>query len=179
MVLGFDLDNVFINKPPVIPHWVIERLYRKKTNGVLQYRIPSRKEQIIRVASHFSVLRPAIQKNLTFLRNLPKENHQLYLISSRFGFLENTTNRLIKKHNLEQIFDDMHFNFDNNQPHIFKTEIIKKLKIDRYIDDDLHVLKYVAGRNNKVKLYWFNKKVNKKISPNIIAITKISDMLDK
>ena len=62
MNIGFDLDNVLIGTPPLIPQSIIERLYRIKTNGELMYRIPSKFEQIIRVASHHSTLRPAIKK---------------------------------------------------------------------------------------------------------------------
>jgi hypothetical protein len=176
MNIGFDLDNVFINTPPFVPHAVIERLYRKKANGILLYRIPSRKEQIIRMLSHYHPFRPVIKDNMQVLQNLPKSDHKLYLISSRFGFLRTITNQLVKKHKLDTIFDELHFNFDNRQPHIFKSDIINTLKLDKFVDDDLYLLKYIASKNNKIKLYWLNKKVQKKLSANITAITRLSDM---
>ena len=116
---------------------------------------------------------------MRFIKNLSAKDYKLYLISSRFGFLEMVTIRIIEKNKLKDIFQELHFNFNNRQPHIFKNELIKMLNLDKFVDDDLHLLKYVAGRNNKIKLYWLNNKLNKKISNNIRAITKLSDILIK
>jgi len=180
MNIGFDLDRIFINTPPFIPAAIIERLYRKKSNGILLYRIPSRQEQIIRIISHHPLFRPGIKKNLTFVKSLAStNNNQLFLISSRFAFLKIQTDGIVKKYKLENIFQKLYFNFADIQPHIFKLEIIKKLKLDKFVDDDLYLLKYIASKNNHTKLYWLNKKLNKKISKNIRAITRISDIVDK
>lgn len=178
MHIGFDLDKIFIDTPPLIPDWVIERLYRKKANGILLYRIPSRQEQWVRILSHTPLLRPSIKHNMRFLQSLSQTENKLFLISSRFGFLSRITNSVVKKHKLDKVFDELYFNFDNKQPHIFKSEVINRLKLDKYTDDDLPLLKYIASRNNKVKLYWLNKKLNKKISSNITAITDLQTMLN-
>jgi hypothetical protein len=177
MKIGFDLDKVFIDTPPFIPDRVIERLYRKKTNGDLLYRMPSKKERIIRILSHNPLFRPPIKKNLNFLQQLSQTDHSLYLISSRFGFLRTVTERIVKNHKFNALFKEIYFNYENRQPHIFKNEKINQLKLDKYIDDDLYLLKYIASKNNKIKLYWLNKKINKKISNSIIGITKIEDIL--
>lgn len=179
MNIGFDLDNVFIGTPPLIPQSLIERLYRKKTNGVLIYRIPSQAERIIRIISHQSLFRPPVKKNLKFLKFIAQKEHKLFLISSRFDFLKKQTEKIVNKHNLNKLFHLTYFNELNKQPHIFKHELIKSLSIDRYVDDDLYLLKYIASRNNKVKLYWLNKYINKQISKNIQAITHLSDILIK
>ena len=178
MKIGFDLDNIFINTPPIIPQRIIERLYRGKMNGELKYRYPSKFEQKIREISHASFLRPVVKKNILFVKQLSLDkNYNLYLISSRFSFLQKQTTSIIIKHKLENIFNKLYFNFENNQPHIFKFEKIKKLELDKFVDDDLYLLKYIASRNNKTKLYWLNNKIDKSISKNIRAITKISDVL--
>lgn len=179
MKIGFDLDNVYINTPPFVPKSVITRFYMKKPNGMLLYRIPSRKEQLLRLALHHPIFRQSLKKNMAFLNSLSQTEHSLYLISSRYGFLKNMTERIVKKYNLDTYFKELYFNYENKQPHIFKNEVIKKLKIDKFVDDDLYLLKYIAGRNNKVKLYWLNKKINKSISANIQAITDLADILNK
>lgn len=179
MKIGFDLDNVFIGTPPLIPPTLIERLYRKKTNGILIYRIPSKTEQFIRQISHHPLIRPPKRKNLEFLNSISKETHTLYLISSRFDFLKKHTEKIVKKYKMDKLFNMLYFNYHNKQPHIFKQELIKSLNLEKYVDDDLHLLKYIASKNNRIKLYWLNKKINKKISGSIKAITKLSDILDK
>lgn len=177
MKIGFDLDKVFINTPPFIPNALITKLYVKKVKaGIPEYRIPSRKEQLIRIFSHHPLFRPVMKKNMQYLKDLTKTDHQLYLISSRYGFLRHVTTRLVKRHKLDKIFAELYFNFENKQAHVFKSEVINRLKLDAYVDDDLPLLKYVAGRNNQVKLYWLNQKRKKKISPNIMAITDLQQM---
>lgn len=180
MNIGFDLDKVLIDYPPLISPKIIDRLYKKRDNGVLLYKIPGYPEQIIRRVSHFTILRPPIRENMSFLKNISKRENKLYLISSRFKFLEKRTLRIIKKHGLDRVFDATYFNFDNMQPHIFKNDVIKKLNLDAYVDDDLSLLKHVAKDNPKTRFFWLNTEGQTgKIDKNIKAITKIEDMLAK
>lgn len=178
MKIGFDLDKVFIDYPPFISSRLIDKLYKKRDNGILLYRIPNRPEQIFRRLTHLPPFRPPISGNLQFLKSIATEQNKLYLISSRFKFLEKPTNDLIKKHKLHKIFETMYFNYENKQPHEFKQEIIKNLHLDAYIDDDLSLLRHVASKNPKVKFYWLNQEIaGKKITKNIFAINHISDFL--
>lgn len=179
MNIGFDLDKVFIDTPPLIPKIVIDKLYKKKDNGTLLYRIPGKPEQIFRRITHLSILRPAIKENLEFLRSIPKDKNKLYLISSRFKFLEHRTKRMIKKHQFNKIFDEMFFNFANEQPHIFKNRIIKNLKLDYYIDDDLSLLNYVAKHNPQTTFFWLIPRKTQKItSQNIFHLYPLSNFFN-
>ncbi len=174
MNIGFDLDKVFINTPPFIPKSFIDKLYKKRDNGILLYRIPGPASQIIRSITHLPIFRPPIKDNLEFLLSFPKNKNKLYLISSRFKFLESKTNRIVKKYHFAKIFDEMYFNFANEQPHIFKNRIIKKLKLDYYIDDDLSLLNYVAGDNLLTKFFWLTtQSKDKHLLPNIQVISKL------
>ena len=178
MNIGFDLDGIFINTPPLVPGQIIEKLYKKRDNGVLLYRIPSKPEQIFRKTTHLPIFRPPIKQNIEFIKDLSQKGHRLYLISSRFSFLKKETNHLVKKHGLDKIFDKMYFNFDNNQPHIFKEEVIKKLNLDMHIDDDLSLLKFAAKNNPKTKFFWLNRfKENKHVEKNIFPISNLSEIL--
>jgi hypothetical protein len=47
-----------------------------------------------------------------------------------------------------------------------------------YVDDDFHLLKYVAKQNKKTKFFWLNeKKNNALLTRNIIAIKHLPDIL--
>lgn len=178
MRIGFDLDKIFVDYPPLIPDGVIDKLYKKKANGTLLYRIPSRPEQFIRQLSHYPLFRPPIKNSIDFLLSLSKEKHQLYLISSRFGFLEKQTLSLMHRLGLDQVFDRMYFNFENKQPHLFKDEVLKKLNLDLYVDDDLHLLKYVAKNHKQTKFFWFHPGTVKTPPPaDILKIATLSDIL--
>lgn len=177
MNIGFDLDGIFINTPPFVPKEIIEKLYKKKDNGVLLYKIPSIPEQIFRKATHLPIFRPPIEDNLKFLKGISKKDHKLYLISSRFKFLEKETKQLVRKYDLDKVFDGIYFNFDNKQPHVFKDEVIKKLKLDTHIDDDLSLLKFVAKHNPKTKFLWLNDKLGKEpISKNVFPIAELKEI---
>jgi hypothetical protein len=178
MKIGFDLDKVFINTPPLVPNAVINKFYKKRDNGILLYSIPTRPEQILRKAAHIPFLRQPMKDNLTFLKKLSKEKeHQLYLISSRFNFLEPETSRLVKKYQLDTIFDKLYFNYDNMQPHEFKNEILRKLNLDIFVDDDLSLVRYVAKDNPRTKFFWFDAHTKETtIGNNIKAITNLGEI---
>jgi len=177
MNIGFDLDKIFINFPPLIPPKVIDLLYKEKTKQGLKYRIPSRIERSLRILSHHPFLRSPITKNLDFLKkNLSTGKNNYYLISSRFDFLKDRTDDLIKRYDLDRIFKAMYFNYLNKQPHEFKNEILEKLKLDMYADDDLQLLEYLADKNPRTKFFWLNDKINKILKKNIFAIKHISEM---
>lgn len=175
MNIGFDLDRVFINNPPGIPDRLIDKLDKAKTNSHLFYRIPSKPEQLLRRLTYFTPLRSAIKKNITFVEDIAKKNgDKHYLISGRFKFLEKTTSALAQRYKFDTIFDAMFFNFNNEQPHLFKDKIVKQLHLDKYIDDDLDLLKYLAKENMKTTFFWFNHKFEKEIAHNLYAITDLS-----
>lgn len=177
MNVGFDLDKIFINTPPFVPSKIIDLFYKEKSNGSLKYRIPGRIEQIIRTFSHYPIFRPQIIKNMEYIKNLSLTNkNKYYLISSRFSFLKNRTSSLIKRYELDKIFNAMYFNYANNQPHKFKDEIIEKLNLDMYVDDDLQLLEYLTDKNHKTIFFWLNKKISKPLKKNLLAIRHISEM---
>jgi len=178
MNIGFDLDKIFIDYPPLIPEALINRLYKQEYNGILLYRFPSKPEQIIRVISHHPFLRPPILENIEFVKKLAKnKKNKYYLVSSRFSFLKYRTELIVKKYNLEKIFDAMIFNFNDKQPHLFKNEAIKELKVDRYVDDDLPLLEFIAKDNKSTKFFWLNKNQSKQLYKNLFAIKNLSEMV--
>ena len=177
MNIGFDLDKIFIDYPPLIPEALINRLYKQEYNGILLYRLPSKPEQLIRVISHHPFFRPPIVENLEYIKKLTKnKSHKYYLISSRFSFLRKRTKTIVEKYQFDKIFDSMVFNFENQQPHVFKDKTIKELKIDLYVDDDLPLLEYLTDKNLKIKFFWLNNKQNKPMSENLFAIRHLSQM---
>lgn len=177
MNIGFDLDKIFINFPPFVPTRIIDWFYKGKPNGPLKYRIPGKAEQIIRIFSHHPLFRPPITENMNYVKSLALTNiNKYYLISSRFSFLEKKTTDLIQRYKFDKIFNGMYFNYSNNQPHIFKNNVIKKLDLDMYIDDDLQLLEYLIDKNTKTKFFWLNEKISKPLKKNLFAIKHISEM---
>jgi hypothetical protein len=177
--VAFDFDKVFVDYPPLIPGFVIDFLYKKR-NHKLSYRIPGYFEQKVRIMSHAPFFRHPIKDNLAFLSDLSGQNKlDLYLISSRFSFLKKRTSEWDKKHNVSHFFKKMYFNFDDEQPHVFKDKIIKQEKIDKFVDDDLELLIYLSEKNPNVDFFWLsNYPPYKKLTKNIRQIKKLSELKD-
>ncbi|HRN95964.1 MAG TPA: hypothetical protein PLD54_00790 [Candidatus Levybacteria bacterium] len=176
--IGFDFDKVFVHYPPLIPDSVINWLYKKKSK-TLKYRMPGQLEQKIRILSHFPLFRHPVEHNIFTLKKLSKKNYPLFLISGRLGFLDKRTAHWMKKFPIEKYFQEIHFNFKNEQSHLFKNKLIQSLKITHYIDDDLDLLLYLAKHNPSVKFYWLDTgKISKRDIPfeNIKKVQTISEI---
>lgn len=175
MHIGFDLDKVFVDYPPLIPTWLIDFLYRNHRSKRLVYRIPGVIEQKLRKASHYPSLRPALRENIAFLQRLASaKKHRLSLVSSRFSFLKQETEELIKRLHLDTYFSVLQFNFEDMQPHEFKLKTLKSLGITHYVDDDLALLEYLGKKLPRVTFFWLNPRIKAKISDNIFAVTSLS-----
>lgn len=179
MNIGFDLDKVFVNHPPFIPTWLIQKLYGEKANGHLSYRMPGRGEIYIRKISHVPLLRPAIKQNIQELEKIHKKKGvHTFLISSRYSFLKNESMKIMQLYHLNSLFDDISFNFTDKQPHVFKNALLKEKNVDRFVDDDLPLLRFLAEKNPKILFYWLNDTRQGKITKNIFAVTNLSHITD-
>lgn len=172
--IGFDLDKIFIDTPPFIPDFIINLFYKKRDRGLV-YRMPGRIEKQIRILSHLPIFRPAIQNNILSLKKISKLNQDIYLISGRFSFLKNRTENWIKRRGIDTDFKKMYFNYKDQQPHLFKDELIKKLKIEKFVDDDLDLLIYLAKENPNVNFFWLSSSSSKINLPSNIKRVKHLD----
>lgn len=181
MNIGFDLDGIFIDKPPFVPKELIELLYKGTEKKELKYRTPGRLEQVIRKISHHKVFRPPIKKNIIILKKLNKLNklktHRYHLVTGRFFFIHKQTERILNNYDLYELFEQKSLNILNEQPHIFKNKMIKKLKIKRFVDDDLDILNFLSKKNPDIIFYWLNEKENKKLANNLFAITDLETII--
>lgn len=176
--IGFDFDKVFVDYPPFIPERLINKLYKKNSTD-LSYRIPGKIEQKIREFSHLPLFRPPIKGNVKALGIIANNaNLEIYLISSRFNFLEKRTEDWLSKYKIRSYFKKLYFNFNNEQPHIFKNKLINQLGIKIYVDDDLDILKYLLKKNPSLNLYWITKNQKIKLPKNIHAIKTLKELND-
>lgn len=187
--IGFDFDGIFVDAPPLIPTKFIEFLYKGKLKSLdksdlkLKYRIPGSAEKRIRVFSHNIIFRPPIKNNIRSLKLINKKtNHKIYLVSSRFGFLKEKTNIWMDKHKMKKEFNEIYFNFNNMQPHLFKEKIIKKNNITHYIDDDLDLLVYLSKKIPDNTYLWISRNKRgsyKNLPENIKMIKNIRELYTK
>ena len=163
--IGFDLDGVIIDKPPIIPKGVLEWLVRSHTSKKLAYRYPSWAfERWLRWVTHHPILRPPIKENLKRIRQMAaNKNYKIYVVSSRFSFLEERTRQWFKRYWDDGLFQKVCLNLNDEQPHLFKENMIKKLALDVFVDDDWPLVKYLRRRNKKTKIIYI-KQFNQELS---------------
>jgi hypothetical protein len=155
-IIAFDLDGIFVDKPPLIPKKMIEWLFRGwcGPKNRLYYRFPSTKtEQLVRQLSHFYLFRPALKSNIRYLRQLSRSGHyRLYLVSSRYSFIHCQTERWLKKRRIYSLFDRIYLNSEDLQPHLFKEKTLTKLAVDYFLEDDPLIFSYLQKKLPQLKV---------------------------
>ena len=175
--IGLDLDGVLVGLPPLTSSTIIEYLYKDQKATKLSYRFPGSVEQSVRKLTHFPFVRPPLEPNCTILRKIYSK-YDLYLITGRYKFLENLTNTWLSKYNLTSCFKKIYINTKNEQPHLFKNQIITKLKLSAYIEDDFDSIMYLATHNVKTQFYWYTKSNTTTLNAsNVVAIDNIDKVL--
>lgn len=157
--IAFDLDGVIIDKPPFVPKRVIELLFKGHTGSQLHYRFPKFKaEQLIRKLSHLYLFRPPIESNLEFIKLLARDSrYELYVVSARYSFLKSETDLWLKKRKIENFFKKIYLNLGNEQPHLFKEKVLKKLKVAIFVDDDTLLADYLVEKLKGTRVYCFSR----------------------
>jgi hypothetical protein len=158
--IAFDLDGIFVDKPPFIPKRLIELLFKGHVGEGLYYRFPSLGlEQLIRKVSHFYLFRPPIKNNIDFLKGLAQGGkYELFIVSARYSFLEKVTWFWLKRRGLAGFFKKVYLNLGNRQPHLYKKEVLEKLKPDIFIDDDPQLALFLGQNLKKTKVYCLSAK---------------------
>ena len=151
--IGFDLDGVLIDKPPLIPRWLLHRLF-KGSRQKFDYHCPACGwNRLIRIWSHHPWLRPPINENINFLKELARDKEvEIYLISSRYSFLKKATQRILRRRGINHCFVRAVINDNNQSPLLFKEEVLTRFGIEVYFEDDPEVVEYLRKRLPETKI---------------------------
>ena len=156
--IGFDLDGVIIDKPPFMPKTLIEWLVKSHKTKRLSYRYPESKyERKLRYYSHHPIFRPPIAENIKLIKLVAKKNVEIFIITSRYDFLETRTNEWFDFYKLNGLFSNRYLNLKNKQPYNFKIKTIKKLGLEIFVDDDKDLVEYMSSRVKKTKIISVNE----------------------
>jgi hypothetical protein len=155
--VGLDFDGVVAYNPLRIARVPIKFL-KRDVFGItkLHFLVPKKWwEKILMKFYYMGSIFP--EKGLPLLKQLVKENKvEAYVISGRFGFLDNNLKTWINKQGLDKSIKKIYINEKSEQPHLFKERVIKELKLDYYIEDNLDIVLYLENKINKpdTKIYW-------------------------
>lgn len=94
---------------------------------------------------------------------------EAYIITGRYSFLEKSFYRWLKRHKLDNLFAGYYLNKADEQPHLFKEKIIKKLNLDMFVEDNWDIVQYLKSKiknqtcptarrgsklNKKTEIHW-------------------------
>ncbi len=88
------------------------------------------------------------------IEKLAKEGKiEPYIITSRYDSLKDDFANWLKKINAKVIFKDTFHNKYNQQPHHFKEEMINKLGLDYFVEDNWDIVQHL-NKTTKTKNIW-------------------------
>lgn len=154
--VGFDLDGVILYNPvrvgrPLITGFKRIILRKPKTTFTIPHT-PLQKTIWTWLHKTSFFVAPGFDD----LKSLVKQGKiEAYLITARFDFLKPDLDRWLQKIEADKIFKAVYFNQENEQPHLYKRRIIKKLDLDYFIEDNWDIVKNLAvDETLKTKIYW-------------------------
>src|SRR3989344_6394493 len=100
------------------------------------YYPQNRAEKFIWKVLHDSSIIPA--KGISLLEELVnKRMIEAHLISGRYNYLEDHLVGWLDKYRVKKLFKTININKNEKQPHLFKEEMVKKLALDYFVEDNL------------------------------------------
>ncbi|MFN4212880.1 MAG: hypothetical protein ACK4FL_02885 [Microgenomates group bacterium] len=164
--VGFDLDGVILDNPIRSFRLIAKKFKFIKPIIFKQEKEPfyypnTKIEKFIWRLLHKTSWRinPAIKKIKSLVDN---KKINAYLITGRYSFLKDDSKIWFKKLKFQKVFRGFYFNNKDLQPNEFKVKIIKKLKLDIYVEDNWDIIEKLNS-HTKAKIFWITNLLDKRI----------------
>lgn len=165
--VGFDLDGVILYNPirtlrPIASAFKFLKPYLFHEKSDSFYFPNSPLEKYIWRMLHKTSFRIADgYRDIVRLRK--KKLFDVYLITSRYDFLKRDFMYWVRKLNARSVFKGCIYNKTNLQPNVFKRHMIRKLKLDYFVEDNWGVIQKLNGSLKRVKILWLSNFLDKNI----------------
>ena len=157
--IGLDLDGVILYNPARIARPVAalakKLLLRKKK---VSFTVPKRKwEQYIWYLLHKSSI--FVAPGFDTIKKLAKERKiEVYIITGRYSFLKDDLEAWLKKIGAETFVKQWYYNKTDAQPHTYKENLIRDLKLDVFVEDNWDIVQHINAKvkphNPNLRIYW-------------------------
>ncbi len=172
--IGFDLDGVILYNPARIvrPIIVFVKKYFLKRDINKFYYPKNKTEQMIWNILHKSSVWPAPGIE-GLLRLLKEKKIKAYIISARYESLKTDFDAWMKKIDPDHVFMDYFYNNQNEQPHLYKERMIRKLNLDIFVEDNWDIVAHINSKfkirspgkgNPKFKIFWIYNILDRNIN---------------
>jgi uncharacterized HAD superfamily protein len=152
--VGFDMDGVLLYNPGrIIRPFVssIKRIFLHKKKLTFYYPKTDHEKLFWRFVHKSSIYNAPGLNEITKL--VEEEKIEAYLITARYNFLGNSVINWVKKNKLEKTFKGVFYNSKDEQPHEFKERMIKKLKLDMYVEDNFDIVNHLS-KTTPAEILW-------------------------
>lgn len=154
--IGFDFDGVIMYNPA--------RAIRRPMSFFKKHFLPARKSHFLypkgRIAQwinhllHKSSFKPS--QGYKDVVELSKNGSITpFIITARWSFLKKDFHTWIDSLHASRYFQGYFINENNDQPHIFKEKMIKSLKLDVFIEDNLDIVDYLREKTD-AEILWIS-----------------------
>lgn len=179
--IGFDLDGVILANPIRVFRSFIstsKRLHLLPRKELEFYQPKTALEKQLWLYLHKSSWRLA--NGFEVIQTLAHQGKiEAYIISGRFACLEPDTKRWLKKLQDSGAFREIYFNDHDEQPHLFKERMLKKLQLDYYVEDNYDLAKYLRQHQSKVQIWWLSNLLDSRLdfSQKFLSLAKVAEKL--
>lgn len=158
IIVGLDFDGVVAYNPfrLVRAPWAFLKSNILGVRRLSFYYPKNTPAKFIWKVMHDSSVFPAKGKNLlSDMVNTGKI--QAHLISGRYSFLDNHLYQWLDRYEMRRVFKSVNWNREDKQPHVFKEEMIKRLNLDYFVEDNWDIADYLNNSRKfkkRVKIFW-------------------------
>lgn len=155
--IGLDFDGVVAYNPLRIVRGPITYV-KRRIFGARKTKFYVPKHPIMKalfwIPHQFSFLP---ERGMEYLRELVESgNAEAYIVSGRYGYLDDELIYWLKKHGYHRLFKDIIVNRQDEQPHLFKERQLKTLNLDYFIEDNFDIVEHLSSTVNTRILWIFN-----------------------
>lgn len=143
--VGFDMDGVLLYNPArIIRPFIssIKRIFLHKRKLHFYYPKSTPEKIIWKLAHKSSIYNAPGLKEITRLVETGKI--EAYLITARYSFLGKSVENWVKNNKLQNTFKGVYFNAQDEEPHLFKEKMVKKLGLNMYVEDNFDIVNHLV-----------------------------------
>lgn len=165
--VGFDLDGVILYNPIRVLRVFAKKILKPLKSSFLHqkkeafYQPKSRLEKFLWRVVHYTSFK--VNRGYGEIKKLSKnKNIKMYVVTGRYGFLKDDYEEWLKKIDAKHVFEKCYINDKNIQPNDFKEQMIKKLKLDIYVEDNWDIIEKL-NHHTGATILWITNMVDRKI----------------
>lgn len=162
--VGFDFDGVILYNPlrvirPLMAYLKLKKVVKR--DQLVFFTPHTSWQSAVWWLAHQSSLFPA--QGLRELRPLIATGQiEAHLITGRYPQLAADVHRKLRLFGLTDIFTSVNTMPTVQQPHMFKEEMIRHLKLDIFVEDNYDIAAYLTGKST-AELFWVSNALDKHI----------------